>query len=149
MKDSKKIEALKKCRDEYISRKDECSMITISWKRGDKSGIISRQMIDAILQLCADFTQGMIDKLEGKQPEKFCVAVINDYAAARIYGEEGIDALNDYCEEWYIEPIRKEFDTEAELNAYLAGMADIGAGDERAPEEYAVILDEDLKKLKV
>jgi hypothetical protein len=75
--------------------------------------------------------------------------VIKDYAAAQVYSDDGIDALNDYCEEWYIEPIRKEFDTEAELNAYLAGMADIGAGDERAPEEYAVIMDEDLKKLRV
>lgn len=149
MKDQKKIEALKKCRDEYIARKDECSMITISWKRGDKSGIISRKMIDAILQLCADFTQDMIDKMEGKEPEKFCVAIINDSDAAHVYEEEGIEALNEYGEENYINSIHKSFNTEAELNAYLQGAADIGAGDERAPSDYAVIMDEDLKLLAI
>ena len=149
MKESKKIGALKKCRDEYISRKDECSMIIISWKRGDKSGIISRKLMDAILQLCADFTQGMIDKLEGKEPERYCVAVIRDPGAAQTYEEEGIDGLNKYIEEWGADPIYKEFDTEAEQNAYLQGLADIGAGDERAPASYAVIMDEDYNKLEV
>lgn len=146
---AKKIVALKKCRDEYINRKEECSLITISWKRGDKSGIISRVLMDSILDLCARYTQDVIDKLEGKEPERFAVAVIRDGEAARVFDEEGIDALNEYGENNYTSSERKEFDTEAELIAYLQGLADIGAVDERAPATYAVIMGEDLKKLLI
>lgn len=147
---AKKIEALKKCRDEYINRKDECTLITISWKRGDKSGIISRVLMDAILQQCADYTQGMIDKLEGREPKKFRVVVINDDYAANVYDEGGVKALNEYCQENYISSIDKEFDSEELMQAYLEGMFDIAGGDERAPATYLVITDEEeLKKLEI
>lgn len=149
MEKAKKIRALEKCRDEYIERKGECSLITINWERGDKSGIISRVLMDAILDLCAKYAQDQIDKLEGKEPEKFSVAVIKDDAATQIYNEDGIEALNEYCVEMYVEPIRREFNTESEMQAYLKGLADIGAFDERSPASYAVIMDEDLKKLEI
>ena len=135
---------LTKCRDEYIKRMDECSFITIEWKAGDKSGIKSPKMLKGILKFCASYLQKEIDGID-----KYRVAIIRDEVAARIYDEEGIKALNKYGDENYVSSELKEFDTEAELKAYLQGAADIGAGDERAPANYAVIMDEDLKKLKI
>lgn len=144
-KDKAKITAnLTKCRDEYIKRMDECNLITILWEGGDKSGIANRKMIKAVLQFCAAFLQRELDGVD-----KYRVAVIRDSDAARVYDEEGIEALNEYGEDNYVSSERKEFDTKAELDAYLQGLADIGAGDERAPVNYAVIMDEDLNKLEI
>lgn len=144
-KDKAKITAnLTKCRDEYIKRKDECESITIWWKGGDKSGIGSPKMIKAILQFCASFLQRELDGID-----KYRVAVIRDPGAAQTYEEEGIEGLNKYIEEWGADPIYKEFNTEAEQNAYLQGLNDIGTGDKRAPDSYVVIMNEDYNKLEV
>ena len=140
---------LKQCRDEYTAKQDSCAVVIFQWRDGGKAGIGNPTMTKKILQFCAEEAQKQIDELEGKQPKEYRVAIIGDSDAAQVYDEEGIEALNEYGEENYINSIRKSFSTEAELNAYLQGAADIGAGDERAPANYAVIMDEDLKKLTI
>lgn len=146
----KKIANLKKCRDDYMNRLDNCELVIFQWRDGTKSGIGNPDMKKMVLLFCADEAQRQINELEGREQEKFKAVVINDEYAAEIYEDEGIDALNEYCQENYISPIEKEFDSEELRQAYLDGMFDIAGGDERAPANYLVLTDEEeIKKLDI
>lgn len=146
----KKIANLKKCRDDYMNRLDDCEVVIFQWRDGTKSGIGNPEMKKMVLLFCADEAQRQIDELEGREPKKFKAVVINDDCAARIYEDDGIEALNEYCQENYICPIEKEFDSKELLQAYLDGMYDVAGGDERAPANYLVLTDEnEIKKLDI
>ena len=145
-----KIANLKKCRDDYMSKLDDCEVVIFQWRDGTKSGIGNPEMKKMVLLFCADEAQKQIDELEGREPKKFKAVVINDDYAARIYEDDGIEALNEYCHENYVSPIEKEFDSKELLLAYLDGMYDVAGGDERAPANYLVLTDEnEIKKLDI
>ena len=146
----KKIANLKKCRDDYMNRLDDCELVIFQWRDGTKSGIGNPEMKKMVLLFCADEAQRQINELEGREPKKFKAVIINDEYAAEIYEDEGTDALNEYCQENYISPIEKEFDSEELRQAYLEGMYDVAGGDERAPANYLVLTDEnEIKKLDI
>lgn len=146
----KKIANLKKCRDDYMGKLDDCEVVIFQWRDGTKSGIGNPEMKKKVLLFCADEAQRQIDELEGREPKKFKAVVINDDCVARIYEDDGIEALNEYCQENYICPIEKEFDSKELLQAYLDGMYDVAGGDERAPANYLVLTDEnEIKKLDI
>ena len=145
---AKTIANLKKCRDEYLERMDDCEVVIFQWRSGGRGGIGNPERKKKLLRFCADEAQKQIDLLEGREPEKFYAVVINDEYAASAYEDGGIDALNEYCLDNYVSPIVKEFASEELMQAYLDGMCDIAGGDERAPASYLVITDkEELKKL--
>jgi len=145
-----KIANLKKCRDDYMSKLDDCEVVIFQWRDGTKSGIGNPEMKKMVLLFCADEAQRQIDELEGREPKKFKAVVINDDCAARIYEYDGIEALNEYCQENYVSPIEKEFDSKELMQAYLDGIYDVAGGDERAPANYLVLTDEnEIKKLEI
>lgn len=147
---AEKIANLKKCREEYLAKMDDCEVVIFQWKSGGRGGIGNPEMKKKILQFCANEAQRQIDMLEGREPKKFKAVVINDDYAARIYEDDGIEALNEYCQENYICPIEKEFDSKELMQAYLDGMYDVAGGDERAPANYLVLTDEnEIKKLDI
>lgn len=139
---------LKKCKSDYEAHLNDCETVIFQWSNGTKSGIGNPEMKKMLLQTCIDEAQRQIDILEGMEPKKFKAVVINDDYAARIYEDDGIEALNEYCQENYVSPIKKEFDSKELMQAYFDGMYDVAGGDERAPASYLVITDkEELKKL--
>ena len=147
---AKTIANLKKCRDEYLERMDDCEVVIFQWKSGGRSGIGNPEMKQKILQFCADEAQRQIDVLEGRKPEKYLVALMFNEDAVREYESNGIDGLNEYLEsEDYpdLDIRERQFDSEELMKAYLDGINEF-AGDERAPGSWCVIDYDDLDKLR-
>ncbi len=146
---AKTIANLKKCRDEYLERMDDCEVVIFQWRSGGRGGIGNPEMKKKLLRFCADEAQRQIDELEGKEKEQYHVALLFGEYAVREYEAEGIDGLNGYLESEQFPDfdIRiKDFQSEELMQAYLDGINEF-AGDERTPAGWCVIDYDDLKKL--
>lgn len=147
---AEKIANLKKCREEYLAKMDDCEVVIFQWKSGGRGGIGNPEMKKKILQFCADEAQRQIDILEGKETEKFHVALLFGEYAVQEYENGGVDGLNDWLkgEEFPDLDIReRHFDSKELMQAYLDGINEF-AGDERAPGDWCVMDYDDLNKLK-
>lgn len=147
---AEKIANLKKCREEYLAKMDDCEVVIFQWKSGGRGGIGNPEMKKKILQFCADEAQRQIDMLEGKEPEKFHVALLFGEYAVQEYENGGVDGLNDWLkgEEFPDIDIReRHFDSKELMQAYLDGINEF-AGDERTPGDWCVMDYDDLNKLK-
>lgn len=147
----KKITTLKKCREEYLARKnDSDTKVIFRWKDGTQGGIVNPEMTKKIMQFCADEAQRQIDELEGRVPEKFHVALLFGEYAVQEYESGGIEGLNSWLEgeEFPDLDIReRHFDTKEQMQAYLDGINEF-AGDERAPGDWCVMDYDDLNKIR-
>lgn len=144
-----KLAMLKKCRDEYLSKKDDCEAVVFWWKDGKKSGIGNPDMKRNVIQFCADEAQREIDLIEGRRQESYHVAVLFGEDAVQAYEQDGVDGFNEFIDKTGFpdyEIREKDFDSEELMKAYLDGLNEF-AGDERAPGNWCIVDNDDLKKM--
>lgn len=145
----KKIANLKKCRDDYMGKLDDCEVVIFQWRDGTKSGIGNPEMKKMVLLFCADEAQRQIDELEGRRQESYHVAVLFGEDAVQAYEQDGVDGFNEFIDETGFpdyEIREKDFDSEELMKAYLDGLNEF-AGDERAPGNWCIVDNDDLKKM--
>jgi len=145
----KKIANLKKCRDDYMGKLDDCEVVIFQWRDGTKSGIGNPEMKKKVLLFCADEAQRQIDELEGRRQESYHVAVLFGEGAVQAYEQDGVDGFNEFIDETGFpdyEIREKDFNSEELMKAYLDGLNEF-AGDERAPGNWCIVDNDDLKKM--